>query len=74
MMSPLKRKADKPVLPPTTKKAKVVVPEYHLTPSRQDESGEEVWPARKEQIERARALIKEWCLISLTPSVDLIEL
>jgi hypothetical protein len=60
MMSPLKRKAEKPISPPKTKKAKVVVPEYHLTPSRQDESGGEVWPARKEQIERARELIREW--------------
>lgn len=59
-MSPLKRKAEKPVSPPQKKKAKVVIPEYHLTPSRQDESGEDVWPARAEQIGRARSIIKEW--------------
>jgi hypothetical protein len=60
MMSPLKRKAEKPISPSKSKKSKVVVPEYHLTPSRQDESGENVWPAREEQIERAREIIKEW--------------
>lgn len=59
-MSPAKRKAEKPVSPPQTKKAKVVVPDYHLTPSRQDESGEVVWPARAEQIEQARSIIREW--------------
>ncbi|KAF2033432.1 DHH phosphoesterase [Setomelanomma holmii] len=58
-MSPLKRKAEKPVSPPRTKKTKIVVPEYHLTPSRRDDSGESVWPARKEQIERAREIITE---------------
>jgi hypothetical protein len=60
MMSPMKRKADKPVSPPKTKKPKIVVPEYHLTPSRQNEFGENVWPAREEQIERAREIIKDW--------------
>jgi hypothetical protein len=60
MMSPSKRKAEKAVSPPKTKKAKVVVPEYHLTPSQQDSAGEIVWPARKAQIERARDIIKEW--------------
>jgi hypothetical protein len=60
MMSPVKRKAEKTITPPKTKKPKVVVPEYHLTPSRQNESGGNVWPAREEQIERAREIIKEW--------------
>jgi hypothetical protein len=60
MMSPMKRKAEKPVSPPKTKKPKIVVPEYHLTPSRQDESGLDVWPAPEEQIERARDIIREW--------------
>jgi hypothetical protein len=60
MMSPVKRKAEKAITPPKTKKSKVVVPEYHLTPSRQNESGETMWPAREEQIERAREIIKEW--------------
>jgi hypothetical protein len=59
-MSPLKRKAEKPVSPPKTKKPKIVVPEYHLTPLRQDDAGEDVWPARAEQIDRARKIIKEW--------------
>ena len=60
MMSPLKRKADEVLSPPKPKEAKVIVPEYLLTPLRQDDSGESVWPARKAQIERAREIIKEW--------------
>jgi hypothetical protein len=60
MASPAKRKAEKDVSPPKTKKAKTVIPSYHLTPSRQDESGEIIWPARKEQIDRAREIIREW--------------
>jgi hypothetical protein len=59
-MSPVKRKAEKPVSLSKSKKAKINVPEYHLTPSRQDEFGESIWPARGEQIERARDIIKEW--------------
>jgi hypothetical protein len=59
-MSPLKRKAEKDISPPKTKKSKIAVPAYHLTSSRQDESGEAVWPARKEQIDCAREIIKEW--------------
>lgn len=62
-MSPLKRKANKTPSPPAKAKkakvAKVTVPQYHLTPSKHDELGEVVWPARKDQIERARAIIKE---------------
>ncbi|KAF2660806.1 DHH phosphoesterase [Lophiostoma macrostomum CBS 122681] len=58
MSSPLKRKApDTAASKP--KKPKIVVPEYHLTPSRQDEEGEIVWPAPKTQIERARDIIRE---------------
>jgi len=66
MSSPAKRKAEKDISPPepkktkTTTKTKTEIPAYHLTPSRQDESGENVWPARKEQIERAREIIREW--------------
>lgn len=37
-----------------------MVPEYHTTPSRRDEDGEIIWPARTEQIERARGIIQEW--------------
>lgn len=60
MASSLKRKAEKPASPSKAKKAKIVIPEYHLTPSRQNESGEIIWPARENQIERAREIIKEW--------------
>ncbi len=60
MASPLKRKAEKPASSTVAKKQKVVVPEYHTTPQRRDDSGEVVWPARKQQIERARELITEW--------------
>jgi hypothetical protein len=60
MSSPAKRKAEKDLSPPKTKKAKTIIPAYHLTRSRKDESGKIIWPARKEQIERAREIIKEW--------------
>lgn len=60
MTSPLKRKAEASTASSTAKKQKVVVPEYHTTPQRRDETGEIVWPARREQIERAREIIKEW--------------
>jgi hypothetical protein len=60
MASPAKRKVEKDVSPLKTKRAKTVIPSYHLTPSRQDESGEIVWPARKEQIDRAREIIRKW--------------
>lgn len=59
MTSPLKRKADS-LASTKVKKQKVVVPEYHLTPSRHDEHGEIVWPAPTSQIERAREIIREW--------------
>lgn len=69
MMSPAKRKAEQSVSPPKTKKPRIIVPEYHLTPSRQDECGENVWPARAKQIDRAREIIKEWFV-----SLDLITM
>ncbi|KAI2607463.1 DHH phosphoesterase [Hypoxylon fragiforme] len=39
---------------PKAKKPRSEVPEYHLTPSVQDESGNIIWPAPAAQIERAR--------------------
>lgn len=60
-MTLLKRKADDAIsLPAKAKKAKAAVPQYHLTPSVQDEVGQPIWPARKEEIKRAREIIKEW--------------
>ncbi|KAL6707075.1 hypothetical protein ACN47E_004827 [Coniothyrium glycines] len=67
MTSPVKRKAEKTISPPKSKKAKVIIPEYHLTPARQNELGEAVWPARREQIDRARDIIKE-CATSKQPT------
>jgi hypothetical protein len=58
MISPLKRKAES-AASPKAKKPRVVVPDYHLTPSRRDEEGEVVWPAPTRQIERAREIIRE---------------
>lgn len=60
MTSPAKRKAESQVETTKAKKAKLVVPEYHTTPSRRDEEGEIVWPAPRGQIERAREVIREW--------------
>jgi hypothetical protein len=59
MSSPTKRKAESAEAP-KPKKPKIIVPEYHLAPSRRYENGEIVWPAPKEQIERAREIIQEW--------------
>ncbi|CAO2648509.1 Nn.00g077760.m01.CDS01 [Neocucurbitaria sp. VM-36] len=69
-MTPLKRKAEKSISPPKMKKIKVAMPEYHLTPSRQDESGKIIWPARGKQIDRARELIKE-CAEAQKPTLIL---
>ncbi|KAI1775095.1 DHH phosphoesterase [Hypoxylon cercidicola] len=41
------------------KKPRPEVPEYHLTPSVRDESGEAIWPAPRAQIELARKFILE---------------
>lgn len=60
MASPLKRKAEKSPISAPAKKQQVVIPEYHTAAQRRDDAGEIVWPARKEQIERARDIIKEW--------------
>ncbi|KAL7777299.1 hypothetical protein CFE70_007722 [Pyrenophora teres f. teres 0-1] len=70
MTSPLKRKAEKGSSPSKPKKSKTMLPAYHLTPSRRDDSGEVVWPARKEQIDRARQIIKE-CAEAKKPTVIL---
>jgi hypothetical protein len=42
------------------KRRRPEVPEYHLTPSLRDKSGEIIWPAPNEQIESARKFIQEW--------------
>ncbi|KAH6642357.1 hypothetical protein C7974DRAFT_302198 [Boeremia exigua] len=70
MASPLKRKADQPAASTAAKKQKVVVPEYHTAPQRRDDTGEIVWPARQEQIERAREIIRE-CAQAQKPIVIL---
>lgn len=44
---------------PRAKKPRPEVPEYHLTPSKRDESGEIIWPAPREKIEFARNFILE---------------
>ncbi|USP80563.1 glycoside hydrolase family 85 protein [Curvularia clavata] len=67
-MSLLKRKHDKGSSSPKSKKPKFEIPAYHLAPSRQDDSGETVWPARREQIERARDIIKQ-CAAAEKPTV-----
>lgn len=56
----MKRKQPPSKVQPAAKKARPEVPEYHLTPSLKDESGEIIWPAPKEQMQRARETILEW--------------
>jgi hypothetical protein len=46
--------------PAKAKKRRIEVPEYHLTPSARDEDGEIIWPAPADQIDKARAFIREW--------------
>lgn len=60
MASPTKRKAEKQKSPTKTKKPKVEIPDYHLTPSRRNKDGELVWPAPEDKIERAREIIQQW--------------
>ena len=56
----MKRKAAATNGPSQTKKARPDVPEYHTTPSIKDEHGDDVWPAPKDQMKRARDIILEW--------------
>lgn len=49
---------------PKTKKRRVEVPDYHLTPSARDGNGEIIWPAPADQIDRARQFILEWSVVS----------
>lgn len=50
---------------PTTKKRRIDIPDYHLTPSSHDEKGDIIWPAPAEQIQSARDYILEWSVIYL---------
>ncbi|KAF2203021.1 DHH phosphoesterase [Delitschia confertaspora ATCC 74209] len=68
MSSPLKRKVTNQMSGSSSKKHKITIPEYHLAESRRDESGEIVWPAPKEQIQAARAFIRE-CAKSQKPTL-----
>jgi hypothetical protein len=45
---------------PNGKRARIDIPDYHLTESVLDENGDAIWPAPKIQMEQARALITEW--------------
>jgi hypothetical protein len=42
-------------------RARVDVPEYHLTPSHIDElTGQSIWPAPEAQMKQARDIILDW--------------
>lgn len=43
-----------------SKKTRIEVPEYHLTPSVRDEQGQIQWPAPRQQLEAAKTFILEW--------------
>lgn len=43
-----------------TKKRKIEIPDYHLTPSNLGEKGKIIWPAPADQVESARDFILEW--------------
>ncbi|KAI2628426.1 DHH family protein [Xylaria nigripes] len=56
----LKRTASSvPKLTTEVKRPRPQVPDYHLTPSLRDESGDIIWPAPRNQIENARDFIRE---------------
>jgi hypothetical protein len=42
------------------KKVRVKLPEYHATPMKQDPHGEDIWPAPRDQLDRARDFILKW--------------
>lgn len=42
------------------KKPREKEPDYHATPSLRDDDGEIIWPAPKDQMQRARDIILEW--------------
>ncbi|KAF2209654.1 hypothetical protein CERZMDRAFT_46559 [Cercospora zeae-maydis SCOH1-5] len=57
-MIPSKRKAPlSQRSTPAKKRARAAIPEYHTTPSVQDEDGSIQWPAPRAQIKRARSII-----------------
>jgi hypothetical protein len=49
--------------PLSRKRARIQIPEYHLTPSLRDVSGQIIWPAPQDQITRARLMISEWYVV-----------
>ncbi|KAI0458597.1 DHH family protein [Xylaria acuta] len=51
--SPVSKTASK------AKRQRPQIPEYHLTPSLRDKTSEVIWPAPKDQIERAQLFIRE---------------
>ena len=59
-LSTMKRKEPPLKANATAKKARIEVPEYHLTPSNREEDGSIQWPAPKVQMERAQEFIKTW--------------
>lgn len=55
----MKRKGSPTKPEAASKKAKIQVPDYHLTPQVKEEDGSIQWPAPKAQMERAREIIQE---------------
>jgi len=57
----MKRKAPTSSTPTkASKKPREKEPDYHATPSLRDQDGDIVWPAPKDQMQRARDIILEW--------------
>ncbi|KAF2224995.1 DHH family protein [Elsinoe ampelina] len=51
-----------------SKKKRPEVPEYHLTPTNKDASGQDIWPAPADQIDHARRIIQE-CAAAGKPTI-----
>jgi hypothetical protein len=45
---------------PKSKKSRIEIPDYHLSPQRRDESGAVIWPAPVSELRAAGDFILEW--------------
>ena len=56
----MKRKEASVKVTTPAKKARVAVPEYHLSPCVKEQDGSITWPAPRTQMEKAREIILAW--------------
>jgi hypothetical protein len=56
----MKRGISSTTASPKSKKSRIEIPEYHLSPQRRDELGAVIWPAPVSELRAARDFIQEW--------------